>query len=89
MLHLNIILKKAHIVQTMKIVGILALASAAAAHTLFTTLYIDGKNQGDGTCVRMPKNGATGTAPIRPITGDAMACGTHTTSALPLVHPNH
>lgn len=58
------------------LVNILAFAAAASAHTLFTTLYIDGKNQGDGTCVRMPKNGATGTAPIYPIDGDAMACGT-------------
>lgn len=59
----------------MKFSTILAFVSAASAHTLFTTLYVNGKNQGDGTCVRMPKNGATGTAPIYPVTGDAMACG--------------
>lgn len=60
----------------MKLLHMLVMASAATAHTMFTTLYVDGKNQGDGTCVRMPMNGATGTAPIYPITGDAMACGT-------------
>ncbi|TQW00743.1 hypothetical protein V2A60_001793 [Cordyceps javanica] len=63
------------------------MASAATAHTLFTTLYIDGKNQGDGTCVRMPKNGATGTAPIYPITGDAMACGYGGQDPVPFVCP--
>ncbi|KAJ6783225.1 hypothetical protein PWT90_01143 [Aphanocladium album] len=59
----------------MKLFGILSLAATASAHTLFTTLYVNGQNQGDGTCVRMPEDGATGTAPIYPITGDAMACG--------------
>ncbi|EGX90755.1 endoglucanase B [Cordyceps militaris CM01] len=65
----------------------LALASAATAHTLFTTLYINGKNQGDGTCVRMPKSGATGTSPIYPITGDAMACGYGGRDPVPFVCP--
>ncbi|OAA33959.1 Glycoside hydrolase, family 61 [Metarhizium rileyi] len=59
----------------MKKVGILALASAASAHTLFTTLFVDGKNQGDGTCVRMPHDSSTATGPVYPITGDDMACG--------------
>ncbi|OAA60760.1 endoglucanase B [Cordyceps fumosorosea ARSEF 2679] len=71
----------------MKLLNVLALASAASAHTLFTTLYIDGKNQGDGTCVRMPKDGATGTAPIYPITGDAMACGYGGRDPVPFVCP--
>ncbi|KAH8713123.1 putative endo-beta-1,4-glucanase D [Beauveria bassiana] len=62
----------------MKLLHMLVMASAATAHTMFTTLYVDGKNQGDGTCVRMPMNGATGTAPIYPITGDAMACASLT-----------
>lgn len=75
----------------MKLLSILALASAATAHTMFTTFFIDGKNQGDGTCVRMPKDGATGTRPIYPITGDDMACGkhTHTYHRPPLIPANH
>lgn len=59
---------------------ILGLASVANAHTLFTTLFINGKNQGDGTCVRQPANGdgkgtPSANAPIYPLTGDDMACG--------------
>lgn len=46
------------------------------AHTLFTTFFINGQNQGDGTCVRMAKDGATATGPIYPINGKVMACGT-------------
>lgn len=52
----------------------LGLASVASAHTLFTNLYIDGKNQGDGTCVREPSDDAKANSPIYPITGDDMAC---------------
>lgn len=54
---------------------VLGLASVANAHTLFTTFYVDGKNQGDGTCVRQPEDAATANGPIYPITGDVMACG--------------
>lgn len=54
---------------------VLGLASVANAHSLFTTFYVDGKNQGDGTCVRQPEDDATANGPIYPITGDVMACG--------------
>ncbi|KAM0240648.1 hypothetical protein ACHAPO_002549 [Fusarium lateritium] len=54
---------------------VIGLASAANAHTLFTTLFIDGENQGDGTCVRQPKDASTANSPIYPIDGAAMACG--------------
>lgn len=54
---------------------VMSLATATTAHTLFSTLFINGENQGDGTCVRMPKDGETATGPIKPVTGDAMACG--------------
>jgi hypothetical protein len=57
------------------IIAILSLTSVSSAHTLFTTFFVDGENQGDGTCVRMPKDGATSNAPIYPLTGDVMACG--------------
>ncbi|GAO15678.1 hypothetical protein UVI_02019070 [Ustilaginoidea virens] len=53
----------------------LGLALSASAHTLFTTLFINGENQGDGTCVRMPRDGATANGPVHPITGNDMACG--------------
>ncbi|KAJ6447112.1 endoglucanase B [Purpureocillium lavendulum] len=61
-------------ISAMKLLALLGLASAASAHTLFTTLFVNGKNQGDGTCVRMPLDGATANGPIRPVTGDDMAC---------------
>ncbi|KAL7947888.1 glycoside hydrolase family 61 protein [Trichoderma barbatum] len=54
---------------------LLGLACMASAHTTFTTLFIDRKNQGDGTCVRMPHDGDTATSPIRPITSEDMVCG--------------
>jgi hypothetical protein len=53
----------------------LGFAYMASAHTTFTTLYIDRKNQGDGTCVRMPYDGETATFPIHPVTSNDMACG--------------
>ncbi|KAK2022936.1 endoglucanase B [Colletotrichum zoysiae] len=53
----------------------LALASAANAHTLFSELYINGKSQGDATCVRMPKDGAGSTSPVAGLTSQDMACG--------------
>lgn len=64
----------------MKIARLLLLAPAAQAHTLFTTLFINGDNQGDGTCVRMPMDGETATGPIYPIVGDDMACGKYIAS---------
>ena len=56
-------------------IQLLSLASIASAHTLFTTFFVDGENQGDGTCVRTPSDGETATAPIYPLDGDVMACG--------------
>ncbi|KAH7150101.1 glycosyl hydrolase family 61-domain-containing protein [Dactylonectria estremocensis] len=53
----------------------LGFASAAGAHTLFTTFYVDGENQGDGTCVREPTDASKGNFPIYPLDGEAMACG--------------
>lgn len=65
----------------------LGLVPATSAHTLFTTFFINSKNQGDGTCVRMPKDGETSTAPIYPLTGDVMACGRDGQDAVPFVCP--
>jgi hypothetical protein len=52
-----------------------AFATLSSAHTVFTTLLINDVNQGDGTCVRMPKDGATCTSPISGITSQDMVCG--------------
>lgn len=65
----------------------LGLVPAASAHTLFTTFFINGKNQGDGTCVRQPTDGSTSTSPIYPLTGDVMACGRDGEDAVPFVCP--
>ncbi|KAK7956778.1 endoglucanase B [Apiospora aurea] len=51
------------------------LAATANGHTIFTTLYVDGQSQGDGTCVRMSTNGAHPTDPIAGLGNDNMACG--------------
>lgn len=71
LLHYQIFFKQS---TNMKL-ALLSLAATANAHTLFTTFFVNGQNQGDGTCVREPKDGETATAPIFPITGDDMACG--------------
>ncbi|KAJ2900602.1 hypothetical protein MKZ38_002398 [Zalerion maritima] len=61
---------------SLRILGLASVLSTFAnAHTLFTTSFIDGEGQGDGVCVRMPKDGSTATSPIADITGDDMACG--------------
>ena len=51
------------------------LAAVAKAHTSFTTLFINGENQGDGVCVRMPHDGSTATYPIDGVTSSDMVCG--------------
>ncbi|KAK5660424.1 hypothetical protein OQA88_12968 [Cercophora sp. LCS_1] len=53
-----------------------AFATVSNAHTLFTTLFINDENQGDGTCVRMPMDGNTATGPIAdPFNNGDVACG--------------
>ncbi|KAH8166749.1 hypothetical protein CIB48_g1481 [Xylaria polymorpha] len=54
---------------------VVGLATYASAHTVLTTLLIDGTSQGDGTCVRMPRDPDTCTSPIGDIIGNDMACG--------------
>ncbi|KAB5572427.1 glycosyl hydrolase family 61-domain-containing protein [Coniochaeta sp. 2T2.1] len=58
-----------HLSPILTLLGALRLVTA---HTVFTTLFINDVNQGDGTCVRMPHDGSTSTAPIRPITSTDM-----------------
>ncbi|KAK4223764.1 glycosyl hydrolase family 61-domain-containing protein, partial [Podospora fimiseda] len=50
-------------------------ASLTTAHTVLTTLWIDGKNQGDGTCIRMGLNPDRTTFPISSLDAQDMACG--------------
>ncbi|KAK6819728.1 endoglucanase B [Apiospora arundinis] len=58
------------------LIGVLStLAATVNGHTTFTTLYVDGQSQGDGTCVRMNMNGAASTNPIAGLGNSDMACG--------------
>jgi hypothetical protein len=57
------------------VILMLGFAALANAHTTFTTLYVDRKSQGDGTCVRMPYDGETATFPIQSVISEDMACG--------------
>ncbi|KAK3306449.1 glycoside hydrolase family 61 protein [Chaetomium strumarium] len=53
-----------------------AFASLSTAHTVLTTLFIDNVNQGDGTCIRMAKQGSVSTHPIAGgLESPDMACG--------------
>lgn len=58
--------------------GVLLAVAAARmvdAHTRFTNFFVDGVNQGDGTCVRMSNINSEATNPLHGITGNDMACG--------------
>lgn len=55
--------------------GLLAMGPLVHGHTLFSRMFVDGESQGDGTCIRMPEDGSTATAPIDGLTSDEMACG--------------
>ncbi|GIJ98275.1 hypothetical protein Aspvir_000391 [Aspergillus viridinutans] len=58
------------------LLAVLALLTASAhAHTTFTTLYVDGENQGDGVCVRMHRDPEKATNPIEPLSSKDVACG--------------
>jgi hypothetical protein len=58
------------------LVTALVSASVVSAHTTFTTFFVNGENQGDGTCVRMPMNPDTATDPVENLASDDMACST-------------
>jgi hypothetical protein len=53
----------------------LAILQAVAAHTVFTTLFVNNVDQGDGTCVRMPMTPSNATFPVNDLESSAMACG--------------
>ena len=63
------------------------LLQTISAHTTFTNFFVDGIDQGNGTCVRMSKVMGQQTFPIASITGDDMACGTFSESPALLVMP--
>ncbi|KAL2129673.1 hypothetical protein VTI74DRAFT_7452 [Chaetomium olivicolor] len=51
-------------------------ASHSTGHTIFTTLFVNDVNQGDGTCIRMPKQGNVCTHPLAGgVNSPDMACG--------------
>jgi hypothetical protein len=45
------------------------------AHTVMSTVFVDGINQGDGVCIRMNLNGTTSNTFVSPISSKDMACG--------------
>ncbi|KAG4427915.1 hypothetical protein IFR05_016604, partial [Cadophora sp. M221] len=53
----------------------LGVLRSVAGHTLFTNLFINDIDQGDGTCVRMPMDAHNATNPINDLASRAMACG--------------
>ncbi|RHZ58921.1 lytic polysaccharide monooxygenase auxiliary activity family 9 protein [Aspergillus thermomutatus] len=62
--------------RTNLLLAVLALLTASAhAHTVFTTLYVDGESQGDGVCVRMNQNPSKASFPIEPLSSKNVACG--------------
>ncbi|KAH8158473.1 hypothetical protein CIB48_g9775 [Xylaria polymorpha] len=64
--------------RSFSIIGLAAsLLTAAQAHTLFTSLYINGvkQGQGDGTCVRQNTDLPHSNSPVRDLSSDDMACG--------------
>ncbi|KAK4152044.1 glycoside hydrolase [Chaetomidium leptoderma] len=53
-----------------------AFAPLSNAHTVFSTLFVNDKSQGDGTCIRMSKEGNVSTHPIAGgLANEDMACG--------------
>lgn len=66
-----------HITAAKSTLAALALLGSVQAHTRFTTLFVDGKNQGDGVCIRMDMNANTCNSPIAGIQSPEMACGTN------------
>jgi hypothetical protein len=53
----------------------LALLRTVTTHTVYTTLFTDGADQGDGTCIRMPMTQNNFTDPIKDLMSSDMACG--------------
>jgi hypothetical protein len=61
--------------------------NSAYGHTVFTTLFVDSVDQGDGTCVRMPMSSNTATNPIIDLSSNIMACNVNGDSGVARVCP--
>jgi hypothetical protein len=66
----------------------LAAISTVVGHTVFTTLFVDDVDQGDGTCVRMPMTPSNATFPVNDLSSNDMACGKYKLGGLyrPKIH---
>jgi hypothetical protein len=53
----------------------LPILQIVAAHTVFTTLFVNDVDQGDGTCVRMNMTPDNCTSPVNDLASNDMACG--------------
>lgn len=62
-------------------------APFAAAHSTFTTMYINDVSQGDGTCVRMNMNSENSSSPIPSLSSNDMACGSMGETAVAFTCP--
>lgn len=58
-----------------RIILSLSVLQVIAAHTIFTTLFVNDVNLGDGTCIRMPKTPSNCTDPVNDLASNDMACG--------------
>lgn len=55
----------------------LSILQIVAAHTVFTTLFVNDVDQGDGTCVRMNMAPDNCTSPVNDLASNDMACGVY------------
>ncbi|KAI9741526.1 MAG: hypothetical protein M1818_004332 [Claussenomyces sp. TS43310] len=58
-----------------KTIIFLALLQTVVSHTVFTTLFVDDVDQGDGTCVRMNMTPQNCTFPVNDLASNDMSCG--------------
>jgi hypothetical protein len=63
--------------QLLKFALALFASQNAAAHTIFTTLFVNDVSQGDGVCVRMNMIPENSTNPVQNLASNDMACGTY------------
>ncbi|KAI9842201.1 MAG: hypothetical protein M1837_007414 [Sclerophora amabilis] len=66
---------------------VLGVLKTAEAHTAFTTFFLNGVSQNDGTCVRMNSDISKATFPVRDLSSDDMACGFSGTKGVARVCP--
>ena len=64
--------------------ALLSLSTLTTAHTVFSNLWVNGVNQGDGTCIRMPHDPNTASRWIAdPYNSPDMACGMPSPTSTP------